>query len=105
MAAEEDAAERAERADGSGRNINAAIRNAKKAARPVKITEALPKPKPKAASKKSGAKGKVGGGKRRSAFDDAGTHEGMRAKPVKVNLAKKGKGNMAKGKGKKAGKK
>jgi ATP-dependent RNA helicase DDX27 len=73
---------------------NAAIRAAKKGQRPKKITEAMP------TAERKKAKGK----KRGSAFDEekgskkGGKHEGMRAKPVKVNLAKGGKG---KGKGRK----
>lgn len=86
----------------------AAIRNAKKGARPGKITEPLKpanagKSKSKSRSKPGSgdADGKkkrvrVGGGKG-SAFDEGGKggYEGMRAKQTKVNLNKKG--------GKKAG--
>ncbi|WVW86968.1 ATP-dependent RNA helicase DRS1 [Kwoniella bestiolae CBS 10118] len=92
MAMEEDQADQQ-----SSNSTSMAIRNAKKAARPVKITEALPKAK--STGKKSG---KVGGGKRKSAFDDdskpSKKHEGMRAKPTKVNLDKKGKGGKGKSK-------
>lgn len=82
MAADEDAADQA-----ASKSIAAGIRNAKKAGRPTKITEAAPKktaPKSKSSASKK---------KRSSAFDD---HEGMRAKPVKVNLAKKGHKNKGK---------
>lgn len=89
MAAEEDAADQA-----ASQRVSAAIRSAKKKARPGKITEAI-KPVGKAKAK-SGKR--PGAGAKRSAFDD---HEGMRAKPTKVNLSKKGKGG---GKGGKAGK-
>ncbi|KLT46204.1 DEAD-domain-containing protein [Cutaneotrichosporon oleaginosum] len=74
--------------------VSAAIRNAKKAARPVKITEPL-----KAKSAAAAGKGKkkkaarIGKG---SAF--AESHEGMRAKPVKVSLGKKGGKGKPKGK-------
>ncbi|KAK6908494.1 ATP-dependent RNA helicase DRS1 [Kwoniella mangroviensis CBS 8886] len=95
MAMEEDQADQQ-----SSKSTTMAIRNAKKAARPVKITEALPKPK--STAKKSGKVG--GGGKRKSAFDDdnkpSKKHEGMRAKPTKVNLDKKGKGGKGKSKAK-----
>ncbi|WWC65820.1 ATP-dependent RNA helicase DRS1 [Kwoniella dejecticola CBS 10117] len=94
MAMEEDQADQQ-----SSKSTALAIRNAKKASRPVKITEALPKTK--SAPKKSS--GKVGAGKRKSAFDDdkpSKKHEGMRAKPTKVNLDKKGKGGKGKPKGK-----
>ncbi|WWC92760.1 ATP-dependent RNA helicase DRS1 [Kwoniella dendrophila CBS 6074] len=107
MAIEEDQADQQ-----SSKSTSIAIRNAKKASRPVKITESLPKPKStsSSSSKKSGKVG--GGGKKRSAFDDnnkssSKSHEGMRAKPAKVNLDKKGKsksggkGKPAKGKGRK----
>ena len=90
------------------RSIAASVRSAKKSALPRKITE---KEAPRAAKKKSmkvkprrDKPGKVGGGKK-SAFDSdrgakgaGGGHEGMRAKPVKVNLSKKGSKG---GKGKK----
>lgn len=79
-------------------NVATAIRNAKKASRPVKITEPL-KAKSKAAGrkdkkKKGGSKIKLGG--KGSAFE----HEGMRAKPVKVALDKKKGGGKGKAKAK-----
>ncbi|BEJ17488.1 hypothetical protein CspHIS471_0608890 [Cutaneotrichosporon sp. HIS471] len=76
--------------------VSAAIRSAKKASRPVKITEPL-----KAKSAAAAGKGKkkktsrIGKG---SAFGES--HEGMRSKPVKVNLQKKGGKVKGKGKGK-----
>ncbi|TXT15558.1 hypothetical protein VHUM_00061 [Vanrija humicola] len=90
MAAEEDAADAA-----ASQRVSAAIRSAKKKARPGKITEPL---KPAGKAKAKSTRKPAG---KRSAFDD---HEGMRAKPAKVNLAKKGKGakgKAGKGKGKK----
>lgn len=102
MAIEADAADEKEHAY-SSRGTDAAIRNAKKSARPVKITEALPKKqlaggKDKKKKKKAG---RVGGGKG-SAFDTpGGEREGMRAQRAKVNLDKKGgKKGAVKGKGK-----
>ncbi|WWC73733.1 ATP-dependent RNA helicase DRS1 [Kwoniella pini CBS 10737] len=96
MAIEEDQADQQ-----SSKSTSLAIRNAKKAARPVKITESLPKTK--STSKKSSTK--IGAGnKRKSAFDDnkpSKKHEGMRAKQTKVNLDKKGKSGKGKSKGKK----
>ncbi len=80
----------------------AAIRSAKKSARPRKITEPMARP---AAAKKAGkVKRKKG-----SAFDDEvtgkkGKHEGLRAKPTKVALGEKGKsGKSVKGKGQNKG--
>ncbi|KAL1413678.1 nucleolar DEAD-box protein required for synthesis of 60S ribosomal subunit [Vanrija albida] len=90
MAAEEDAADQA-----ASQRVSAAIRNAKKKARPGKITEPT---KPAGKAKAKSTRKPAG---KRSAFDD---HEGMRAKPTKVNLSKKGKGakgKAGKGKGKK----
>lgn len=86
------------------KHTEAAIRNAKKANRPVKITEALPKKslskgKDKKASRKKKS-GRVGGG-RGSAFDtpgSGGATEGMRAQKTKVNLNKKGDKKAVKGK-------
>lgn len=67
----------------------AAIRAAKKTARPVKITQALPQ-----TAGRKGGKSKSGKSKKGSAFEQdrgarGGAREGMRAKPVKVNLSKK----------------
>ncbi|WVR08092.1 ATP-dependent RNA helicase DRS1 [Kwoniella sp. DSM 27419] len=98
MAMEEDEADHS-----AQRSTTMAIRHAKRSSLPRKITE--PAAKPVAAKKGR----KVGGGKKRSAFDDAPIsgggaskkHEGMRAKQSKVNLDKKGKGG---GKGKPKGK-
>ncbi|ORX37774.1 P-loop containing nucleoside triphosphate hydrolase protein [Kockovaella imperatae] len=80
------------------RGIAAAIRSAKKTARPKKITELDSRPQKTKKSVSGPKKGK------RSAFDsDKGAqrggsgHEGMRAKPVKVNLSKKGKGGGGSG--------
>jgi ATP-dependent RNA helicase DDX27 len=95
----------ADEAEGvSSKPIDAAIRSAKKSARPGKITEPLAKPasktKPKfgaAAAKKK--RTRVGGGKG-SAFEDGsskGGHEGMRAQQTKVNLNKKGNKKSASG--------
>lgn len=84
MAIEEDEKEN------HGKGQGAAIRAAKKTQRPRKITEALPKPQSKKSSRSKAKKG--------SAFDEergskkGSKHEGMRAKPVKVNLTKGGKG-------------
>jgi ATP-dependent RNA helicase DDX27 len=77
---------------------NASIRAAKKANRPVKITEALPKSSANKKRKTSGGGAK--GGKKKSAFDtDGGSREGARAgRSDGVGLKKKG------GKGKPAGK-
>jgi ATP-dependent RNA helicase DDX27 len=83
MAIEEDEKEN------HGKGQGAAIRAAKKTQRPRKITEAMPKPESKKSSRSKGKKG--------SAFDEergskkGSKHEGMRAKPVKVNLTKGGK--------------
>lgn len=104
MAIEADAADEKENAY-SSKGTEAAIRHAKKSAKPVKITEALPKKqlgggKDKKKKKKAG---RVGGGKG-SAFDTPGSErEGMRAQKSKVNLDKKGKKGGAKGKGKPKG--
>jgi hypothetical protein len=99
MAMEEDEAD-----EQISKNTAAAIRNAKKSAQPVKITEALPKKlsaKGKGKDKKKKvARGRVGGGKG-SAFDTpGGEREGMRAAKTKVNLDKKGGKKGAKGGGK-----
>lgn len=96
MAMEEDEAD-----EQISKNTAAAIRNAKKSAQPVKITEALPKKlsaKGKGKDKKKKvARGRVGGGKG-SAFDTpGGEREGMRAAKTKVNLDKKGGKKGAKG--------
>jgi hypothetical protein len=94
MAMEEDEAD-----DQVSRNTAAAIRNAKKAHQPVKITEALPKKQVKGGKdkKKKVARSRVGGGKG-SAFDTpGGDREGMRAQRTKVNLDKKGGKKGAKG--------
>lgn len=93
MANEEEEAENGQ----LGKGISAAIRSAKRKGKPVPITENIIKsgPAKKAKSKKKPVR--IGG--KKSAFDD---HEGMRAKPTKVNLDKKGgksKGKGAKGKG------
>ncbi|GMK57723.1 hypothetical protein CspeluHIS016_0405570 [Cutaneotrichosporon spelunceum] len=89
MANDEDARENA------AVKVSAAIRSAKKAARPVKITEPL-KAKTAAATGKGKKKRATRIGKG-SAFGES--HEGMRSKPVKVNLQKKGpKGGKGKGK-------
>jgi ATP-dependent RNA helicase DDX27 len=83
MAIEEDEKEN------QGKGQGAAIRAAKKTQRPRKITEAMPKSQPKKSKKRSA---------KSSAFDEergskkGSKHEGMRAKPVKVNLTKGGKG-------------
>ncbi|WVF68273.1 ATP-dependent RNA helicase DRS1 [Kwoniella sp. CBS 6097] len=111
MAREEDEADHQ-----ASRSTEMAIRHAKKSTQPKKIT--IPMPNKVEAKGKNGRGGKTssslsasGKGKRKSAFDDAprasAKHEGMRAKPTKVNLDKKGKGgggakgNKGKGKGKK----
>lgn len=74
--------------------VSAAIRSAKKAARPVKITEPLRAKSAAAAGKAKKKKAaRIGKG---SAFGES--HEGMRAKPVKVSLAKKGGKGKAKAK-------
>lgn len=84
---------------------NASIRAAKKANRPVKITEALPKASANKKRKTSGGGAK--GGKKKSAFDlDRGSREGARpSRSDGVGLKKKGgKGSnkgMKGGKGKK----
>jgi len=85
------------------RSNAAAIREAKRVQRPRKIGEVQPRnPLDQKATgkKKSGLKlKKISlGGKGKSAFGDS--HEGMRAKRVKVDLMKKGK---SKGKGKEKG--
>ncbi|WRT69658.1 ATP-dependent RNA helicase DRS1 [Kwoniella shivajii] len=109
MAIEEDEADQQ-----SSKSTALAIRSAKKANRPIKITESLPQPKSKSKSKPSSRKpsatgkpsGPGGSNKRKSAFDDnkpSKKHEGMRAKPTKVNLDKKGKSGGG-GKGKPKGK-
>ncbi|KAL7423237.1 nucleolar DEAD-box protein required for synthesis of 60S ribosomal subunit [Cryptotrichosporon argae] len=87
MAAEEDAADEART-----KSVDAAIRAAKRGARSGKITEPLKGSVPKGKKKSGAKKVKIGG--RRSAFDDAPASrtEGMRAKQVKVNLSKNGKG-------------
>ena len=104
MAMEADAEE------GGIRDQGASIRAAKKSQRPVKITENQPnmaQAKGRKGAKKGGKKGGavsegakgIRGGKK-SAFDGperAKKHEGMRAKHVKVNLDKKGKGGKGKG--------
>lgn len=82
-------------------NVKASIRAAKKATRPVKITEPLPKPSVKKRKTQSGSgNSSKKGGKKKSAFDtDGGSREGARAgKSDGVGLKKKG------GKGKPAGK-
>lgn len=97
MAREEDEADRA-----ASKATAMAIRNAKKAARPQKITENQPKIQPKKKGKSKEAAPAADGGKKtapsskksKSAFD----HEGMRAKKVRVNLDKKGKKGPKKGK-------
>lgn len=96
MAREEDEADRA-----ASKATAMAIRSAKKASRPQKITENQPKalPKKKGKSKKAapsadGKKTAPSAKKSKSAFD----HEGMRAKKVRVNLDKKGKKGPKKGK-------
>ncbi|OCF33533.1 ATP-dependent RNA helicase DRS1 [Kwoniella heveanensis BCC8398] len=108
MAREEDEADQQR-----SRSTEMAIRHAKKSNQPKKIS--VPMPNKVQAKGKNGRGGKTsasaGKGKRKSAFDDApgasAKHEGMRAKPTKVNLDKKGKGggggkgNKVKGKGKK----
>ena len=108
MAMEADAEE------GGIRDQGASIRAAKKAQRPIKITENQPN-KAMAKGKGKGGKGKkvgkTGGavkegakglrGGKKSAFDGperAKKHEGMRAQKVKVNLDRKG---GKKGKGRK----
>ena len=80
---------------GDAGNAKASIRAAKKASRPVKITEPLPKATANKKRKTSG-----GGGKKKSAFDvDGGSREGARAgRSDGVGLKKKG------GKGKPPGK-
>jgi ATP-dependent RNA helicase DDX27 len=89
--------------EGTVKSTSASIRAIKKSARPTKITEPMARPidKKKQAKqdRKKKAKSRAPVGRTKgSAFDDAKSHEGMRAKPVKVNLAKKGK---TAGKGKK----
>ncbi|WVQ80664.1 ATP-dependent RNA helicase DRS1 [Cryptococcus sp. DSM 104549] len=101
MAMEEDEADAQ-----ASRSTAMAIRSAKKSALPKKITAPIEQKTGK------GGKGGPGAGKKRkggSAFDDERSggkksYEGMRAKPTKVNLDKKGKGGKGKagkGKGKK----
>jgi ATP-dependent RNA helicase DDX27 len=79
------------------RPIAAAVRAAKKSARPTKITE--PMARPITGKQVAKAKAKRKGKKGASAFDDdkgkkgavgTGSHEGMRAKKTKVSLDKKG---------------
>jgi ATP-dependent RNA helicase DDX27 len=84
---------------GDAGTVKASIRAAKKAGRPVKITEAMPKPSVNKKRKTSGGGG-AKGGKKKSAFDtDGGSREGARAgRSDGVGLKKKG------GKGKPAGK-
>ncbi|ADV21908.1 ATP-dependent RNA helicase, putative [Cryptococcus gattii WM276] len=98
MAIEEDAADAA-----AARKTEMGIRAAKKNALPRKITESQPRldKAGKGKDKKGGKAKRVTGGKG-SAFDSEGkkSHEGMRAKPAKVNLDK-GKKKGVKGKGKK----
>lgn len=83
---------------GDAGSAKASIRAAKKAGRPVKITEALPKAPVNKKRKTSGGGAK--GGKKKSAFDtDGGSREGARAgRSDGVGLKKKG------GKGKPPGK-
>ncbi|KIR29804.1 ATP-dependent RNA helicase DRS1 [Cryptococcus deuterogattii LA55] len=98
MAIEEDAADAA-----SARKTEMGIRAAKKNALPRKITESQPRLEKagKGKDKKKSKAKRVTGGKG-SAFDSEGkkSHEGMRAKPAKVNLDK-GKKKGGKGKGRK----
>ncbi|WVO19122.1 ATP-dependent RNA helicase DRS1 [Cryptococcus decagattii] len=98
MAIEEDAADAA-----AARKTEMGIRAAKKNALPKKITESQPRLEKasKGKDKKKGKAKRVTGGKG-SAFDNEGkkSHEGMRAKPAKVNLDK-GKKRGGKGKGRK----
>ncbi|OWZ32459.1 ATP-dependent RNA helicase DRS1 [Cryptococcus neoformans AD2-60a] len=98
MAIEEDAADAA-----AARKTEMGIRAAKKNALPRKITEPQPRLEKagKGKDKKKGKAKRVTGGKG-SAFESEGkkSHEGMRAKPAKVNL-EKGKKKGAKGKGRK----
>ncbi|XAO21649.1 ATP-dependent RNA helicase DRS1 [Cryptococcus bacillisporus CA1280] len=98
MAIEEDAADAA-----AARKTEMGIRAAKKNALPKKITESQPRLEKagKGKDKKKGKAKRVTGGKG-SAFDNEGkkSHEGMRAKPAKVNLDK-GKKKGGKGKGRK----
>lgn len=71
----------------------AAVRSAKKSARPTKITLPMARPiTPKKTVKRK---------KSASAFDDSKTakHEGMRAPRTEVSLSKKGKGGSKGGKG------
>ncbi|OXB37398.1 ATP-dependent RNA helicase DRS1 [Cryptococcus neoformans] len=98
MAIEEDAADAA-----AARKTEMGIRAAKKNALPRKITEPQPRLEKagKGKDKKKGKAKRVTGGKG-SAFESEGkkSHEGMRAKPAKVNL-EKGKKKGGKGKGRK----
>lgn len=98
MAIEEDAADAA-----AARKTEMGIRAAKKNALPRKITEPQPRLEKagKGKDKKKGKAKRVTEGKG-SAFESEGkkSHEGMRAKPAKVNL-EKGKKKGAKGKGRK----
>lgn len=94
----------------ASKSTAAAIRNAKKSARPAKITENQPNKQQagKDKSKKKKKATRVGGGKG-SAFDTPGAggggeREGMRAQKTKVNLDKKG-GKGKKGAGKPKGRK
>ena len=86
--------------DGSVPASAAAIRAAKKGARPRRITETVAKPQIGKQSVKVQKKKKKG-----SAFDEKrtatkGSNEGMRAKPTKVSLTKKGKPGTGKGRSK-----
>ncbi|OWZ47111.1 ATP-dependent RNA helicase DRS1 [Cryptococcus neoformans c45] len=98
MAIEEDAADAA-----AARKTEMGIRAAKKNALPRKITEPQPRLEKagKGKDKKKGKAKRVTGGEG-SAFESEGkkSHEGMRAKPAKVNL-EKGKKKGGKGKGRK----
>ncbi|ORY34815.1 P-loop containing nucleoside triphosphate hydrolase protein [Naematelia encephala] len=94
--------------DGRDAATEAAIRAAKKGAKPKKITAPLTGSISKKGKGGSGAGAGTGTKlvkrKKGSAFDDAGPkggHEGMRAKRVKVGLDKKGKGGKGKSQGKK----
>lgn len=92
-------ANEADAEDDSARVTAAAIRKAKKSARPTKISEPMAKPiTAKQKGKSTSSK------KRGSAFDDdrgqrskGSSSEGMRAKRVKVNLSK---GTKTKGRSK-----
>jgi ATP-dependent RNA helicase DDX27 len=96
----------ADEQEGTTKATSAAIRAIKKSGRPTKITEPMARPidkkKDAKADRKRKSKARPVGRPRGSAFDDdkKGGHEGMRAKPVKVNLLKKGKTGAKGGKGK-----